>query len=108
MNQETHTIITLFWSQLLIVTALSMCLAYVLNQILKKIARMFSIPKRIKTHDGYLYRSLSGVYVPKQELEYNDVGYIYNKKKYAISLLERRISILRKQCDQIETKVHAE
>ena len=37
--------------------------------IYKKISRNINFPNRIKTEEGYLYRSLNGTYVSKQRCE---------------------------------------
>jgi len=41
----------------------------ILYRLYKKIIRQINFPTRVKTEEGYLYRSIKGTYVSKERLE---------------------------------------
>lgn len=53
------------------------------------------LPKKIKTQYGYLFRTYSGIYVRKDELDDVNDDYMFKNKERAIRLLEYRIKRLK-------------
>mgnify|MGYP003334946338 FL=1 len=102
MNDYIHLFLSLFWTQFIITIILGIICIPILNSILKRIGSYFSVPKRVKTPDGYLYRSLNGEYVEKQVLEYVDVAYIFKNKQRGIKHLERRLQILKSSSEKLK------
>lgn len=102
MNDYTQVFMSFFWIQFTLVIILGLICVPVIEGILKRVGKYFSVPKRIKTPDGYLYRSLNGEYVEKQVLEYVDVAYIYKNKERGIKHLERRLQMLKQSSDKLK------
>lgn len=59
------------------------------------VIKKMRFPKKIKTIDGFLYRSLPGVYVTQEELDDFNADYIHSNKERSIKLLEYRLSRLK-------------
>ena len=71
----------------LILSVFGIIILRVLFQFIDRhLFKRIRVPKKIKTQHGYLFRSYSGVYVPKDQL--NDVNddYMFKNKQRAIGL----------------------
>ncbi|MEG1502373.1 MAG: hypothetical protein RR370_03180 [Synergistaceae bacterium] len=102
MNDYTNLFLSFFWIQFILTTILGLICFSFLDRILKRIGKYFSVPKRVKTQNGYLYRSLNGEYVEKEVLEYVDVAYIFKNKESGIKHLERRLQMLKQSSDKLK------
>lgn len=73
---------------------LSFFIYHFLYGIYKKLVRSINYPDRIKTENGYLYRSIKGTYVSKQRAEEIFLQNKLKRKKYYIAFHTRMLQRL--------------
>lgn len=84
-SSDLSAITSMFIDMSLIALIFSFMIVLMIQSIYRKIIRHINFPHRIKTEEGYLYRSVTGLYATKQRCE--DI--LFQKK------LKRRKSYIR-------------
>lgn len=93
---EVEALTSLFLHSLLITSILGFFLGSILYSLYRILVRKINIPKRIKTKDGYLYRTNAGFYVKKELLDSLNAEFKHKHRQRWIAHHQRQIDLLSK------------
>ena len=79
-NQQTQMLISFFWWQIVLCTILAVIIGELFIRLIKRFSRMFNVPRKIRTQEGWLYRADNGFYVHKDLLEKLNAEYMVKNK----------------------------
>ena len=71
-------------------------LASLIYLLYRKILRQIKFPNRVKTEEGFLYRTEKGLYVKKNLVEEHDLAFELKIRQRSIAFHERRLVCLKK------------
>lgn len=91
---EVEALTSLFLYSLLLTSIFGFFLGGILYFLYRILVRKINIPKRIKTKDGYLYRTNAGFYVKKELLDSLNAEFKYKHRQRWIAHHQRQIKLL--------------
>jgi len=93
--EDLNSITQLFYAILIIGFVCSFFIFVIVRNLLLSIAKRINFPHRVKTENGYLYRSLNGTYVPKSRVDEILIQRKMKKRQFWIKRHEYIISRLK-------------
>lgn len=81
---EQSALIDMFWSIVALGLMLSFFLFWIFQSFFRFVFRKINFPQRVRTEHGYLYRTLTGLYVSKQRCLEIDTDLKLKRKDCAI------------------------